>query len=97
MIIFLSRLVLNLFLVKLKTLACFLNLMVHVLLKQLEAQDGRIHLFAISKRVQDVQDNTSETRGILENYSQHTLAPGVYEAKTKSPLCPEVGDFPQVK
>lgn len=67
-IIFLSRLALNIFLVKLKTLAGFLNVMAQFLLKQLEVQDGRIHLFATANKVQDVQDNTSETRGILENY-----------------------------
>lgn len=82
-IIFPSRLVLSLFLVKLETLACFLNMLGDVLLKQLEAQDGRAHLFSIAKQVQDVQDNTSKTRGVLENHSQLTLAPRVYEAKTK--------------
>lgn len=71
------------FFVKLETLACFLNMLGDVLLKQLEAQDGRAHLFSIAKQVQDVQDNTSKTRGVLENHSQLTLAPRVYEAKTK--------------
>lgn len=75
-IIFLSRLVLNLFLEKLKTLAGTTPL-------ETEAQDGRIHLFATANEVQDVQDNTSEMRGILENYRQLTLAPAVYVAETK--------------